>query len=1088
MKTYCEDYLLKTHSKKNISQNVSCCLLLLIERYNETNNNLSSEDFTYFLLNTLNYYLKDKNYKISQMNDLLLNNDESLSLQLFCKFIDILIHNSIIFLKNNQLDFSKFLLSVAVDIINKSEFISEKKIIKKKIALAIDISYLYMLNNNFIKSELFLKKCEEICENSLDKMILYNNYCILNIKKIKSFIEDKNMMNKIIDNILQYLYLLFNNINRSIENKNNSIDKDNISNHNSKNEIVCFLLYNCFKMLKIFMKKEFDKNYSNSVNFIRKVIGNNHFITLRMERIDNEINNSKNMKLLLKENNDEFDSDNNAINCEKKKNKNDFIIGKEVDIKIIKDSTINKNEENNENIIFNKKENIQILDVSNNSNNNNKNSKIIIDKAKQIEEKKNNPPLINSKKTWKGLFQTIRAKKFPGQENKLGELFKSISETKNKENTINSQYNEFHEEMESYLIEKKPDNYIILNKNYSNDIPKELIVCFIDENSEEKNNFDKINFEKSLQKELHTKHSSNFVINYFKNSIRKSIIFPELIKDILDYDILEKMNNIYNYKKKNELSINKEIERIINTDEIKIMEEKDNENNNFSFQQNNDSSLLSNKKIETEFFLDTEKYKIIFINDYENRKISIHVNKSKSSNKNNNEKANNKTPEFKTHIFYDDINYYYSKYYNKNDYEFCIYLRYMKDINVFIRRILVHYIRIIKSEEKLRLAFCKYPKSNFKKIYKKGRPEFYFLNEKCTFSLCKYRQKIEINIYNISYTSNLKIMLVLDYSSESIFFQENKKRKSSSKISADFEYNSNFKIFNKFSSLFIKLEKIFKFRDKGIKNFSEYAEKYKSIIHKVSCTESMINIALWIISLQNNENEIETENKNNKNNFYWNIEFYSLTKLAIKTGSYYISKNIILTPVDFENILGCDYDDIHTIIDDKDNYFCLNFLLGTVQKMKHILIKMLNSSNYLTAFRLQKINPVSFFKYKFVFKHIKRYFICSLEFLIYSRETFFLRIILMETMSNRCYSKIYIPFYSIKFEFDFKEMEKFLRQKYSVINSLYENKQYLKKFLMEESQNLLTKSSSENIANLVLFENIEFLVEKIKKFLAENNS
>ena len=172
----------------------------------------------------------------------------------------------------------------------------------------------------------------------------------------------------------------------------------------------------------------------------------------------------------------------------------------------------------------------------------------------------------------------------------------------------------------------------------------------------------------------------------------------------------------------------------------------------------------------------------------------------------------------------------------------------------------------------------------------------------------------------------------------------------------------------------------------------------------------MINIAIWIISLQNNENEIETENKNNKNNFYWNIEFYSLTKLAIKTGSYYISKNIILTPVDFENILGCDYDDIHTIIDDKDNYFCLNFLLGTVQKMKHILIKMLNSSNYLTAFRLQKINPVSFFKYKFVFKHIKRYFICSLEFLIYSRETFFLRIILMETMSNRCYSKIYIPF------------------------------------------------------------------------------
>ena len=53
MKTYCKDYLSKDHSKINLSEDISCCLLLLIEKYNETNNS-SKEDFSVFLLNSLN--------------------------------------------------------------------------------------------------------------------------------------------------------------------------------------------------------------------------------------------------------------------------------------------------------------------------------------------------------------------------------------------------------------------------------------------------------------------------------------------------------------------------------------------------------------------------------------------------------------------------------------------------------------------------------------------------------------------------------------------------------------------------------------------------------------------------------------------------------------------------------------------------------------------------------------------------------------------------------------------------------------------------------------------------------------------------
>ena len=1135
MKTYCKDYLSKNHSNINLSKDISCCLLLLIEKYTETNNNSQIEEFSSFLLHTLNHHLKIKNYKVSKEADLFLNS-EQISLSLFCKFIDILIHCSITYIRLNQIEYAKFTLSIGVDIINKSKFRNEKIIIKKKITLGNNISFVYLLNNNFIKAEKFLDKCKEKSPNNLNKMIIYNNCCIINVKNLKNLRNNKIETKKSIDKIIQYLNIIFNEINIRIENKYKSyinfneykIEKNKfVVNH--KDELFCYLIFNSHKMMKTFIKKEFDKNYSKSFSFIQQLLGSHHFITLNMKRLDEQKNNSEFINLLLKENFNEskINQPNKDIISYIKKNgqqENPEKSNKKINLKI--DKRINVEFKKN-NLKKNIEEIKEIKEIKNNNdiikgkiiNNENKNKEenkkeIIIKDDKDLnennksnEEQNKKPKSIGQKKTWRGLFQTITGKKFPGQENKLGELFKTISESKNKikkTEDIKSQYNEYHEEMESYLKlkEKSVENFFTFNSNYSGNYPENLFICRIDENDKEKNSFDKVAFEKSIQKETQVKHSTNFIINYFKNSIRKQIIFPELISDILDYDILEKMNNLYHSKKKNELSINKEIERIINySNKYSSKEDQNNqlidEEDIYDFTNENKKNV-NNNKIETEFYLDSVKYKILYINDYENKKILINVNKSKSSqSKKDEEKESN---ELKSQISYEDINYYFSKYYLKNNYECCISLRYMQNINSFIQRMLIHYIRLIKVNDKLNLVFCKYPKGNFKKIYKKGRPQFTFLNEICTFEICKYSKRIELNIYNITYTSHLIVVFECDYSSESVFFQEkNKKPKNSKKISADFELNSNYKLFNRLANFFIKFEKICQFRDKSIKTFSEYVEKYKTNIHKVSANDSLINLDLWIISLQKTEIDKEIKDRNNNNNsvnniniqdkktkFQWNVELFTLTKLAIKNGSYYMTKNIILTPLDFENIIGCDYSDIYTIIDDKDNFFCLYFLLGTIQKMKHILIKMLNSSNYLTAFRLQKISPISFFKYKFVFKHIKRYFICSLEFLIYSRENFFLRIMVMETMSNRSYSKIYIPFYSINIEFDIKEMEKFLKQKYSVINSLYENKQKLKKFLLIESQNLLTKNSPEGSDALVLFENIKFLVDKIQVFLAEN--
>ena len=182
MKTYCEDYFSIKHTKLDISKEIACCLFLLIEKYDQSFANLSQKDFAGFLLRTLNYYLKDKNYKIKSENDLFLK-EEEISLKMFSKFLDILLHYSCIFIKHNKAEYSKLFLSIGIDIINKSKFSSEPSIIKTKLSLANNIACTYILINNFIKAELFFEKCKENSKTSLDKIITYNNYSLIQIKK-----------------------------------------------------------------------------------------------------------------------------------------------------------------------------------------------------------------------------------------------------------------------------------------------------------------------------------------------------------------------------------------------------------------------------------------------------------------------------------------------------------------------------------------------------------------------------------------------------------------------------------------------------------------------------------------------------------------------------------------------------------------------------------------------------------------------------------------------------------------------------------------------------------------------------------------
>ena len=184
MKTYCQDYLSINHTKINISQEIACCILILIEKYEESLNNFSQKYYAGFLVRTFNYYLKDKNYQIKSVEDLFINMEE-ITLNLFSKFIDILIYYSSFFLKHNKEEYAKLILSIGLDIINKSKYNSEGAISQKKISLANNIACTYIVKKNLNKAEIFFEKCKENLKSSLDKILVYNNYCIVQIKKIK---------------------------------------------------------------------------------------------------------------------------------------------------------------------------------------------------------------------------------------------------------------------------------------------------------------------------------------------------------------------------------------------------------------------------------------------------------------------------------------------------------------------------------------------------------------------------------------------------------------------------------------------------------------------------------------------------------------------------------------------------------------------------------------------------------------------------------------------------------------------------------------------------------------------------------------
>ena len=209
--------------------------------------------------------------------------------------------------------------------------------------------------------------------------------------------------------------------------------------------------------------------------------------------------------------------------------------------------------------------------------------------------------------------------------------------------------------------------------------------------------------------------------------------------------------------------------------------------------------------------------------------------------------------------------------------------------------------------------------------------------------------------------------------------------------------------------------------------------------------------------------------------FTWKVDFYSLDKIEISNTSFYINKSLILDSQDFINIIGMAPEDICGLLSEKDKVICNYILLHSV-KMRNIVMKILTERNYDSMIRLMKIKPSCFFRFAFAMTHVKRYFCCAFEFVVYSRENFFLRLMLTETVTCRTYSKLFLPYIMMSTITNMNELKKNLEYKFNLSKKLFKNKKKLRQVLYDESENMLTKNP-----HLVIFENIDIILEKLNQ-------
>lgn len=1005
---------------KNHIQNyneISCCVEYLLQLNKKTENNLLTTKFGIFLLRTLNHYSK-KNQVFSA----------TVSFEQFKDVLLIIVKYTAMYYFRNKIEYVKLLVKCGIEIINSSQHKNKEEIVSIKNALVNNVACVYCSLEQEDKAMKFLDKSVKMNRTYIDNAITYNNLGLIELK------------NKRIQSGVHYFHLAYKEI-------KNHLNEDNTNNK----ELFCFIMLNYIMVSKKYSQKDYDEKYDNFYEYCNTSLGEKHYISVRMSSM------IKKDKTIEKHNQEEKQE--TIFSRPSFSQENDFFFS----VKTKSENKKSNIQEEAANIIKNryystspietpivKKQSKSFIQESNNNDNSpstkdNQDSFLLSKKEQKTTTKLPFKRKLHLKDIFKMAIQASTPAKPPS---KLDSLFsfiankakvssppmKKIERRPSKENCTQKQ-NEYDEIMNKATNSKKVEITEMSNSSVNQKIQSVASIHhqskrFSVMNRPKENN---VKVKSSFPTENVKRRATQLFKHLLLCSKEDIKLYPDTFETIFDFSVLDDMNNFFKSKIKSQMNLDNEVNRMIGQYDL-----TDNStNNNDSI--NTNSVCTITKTLQHN---GSVPY-IISIFSTGNNMLNFQI-----SNMNSNSIV------FESNVNYEDVIDYLNKISFYTTMPTYCNINQLRNIPMFVSKVLVHHLQIINKDNKISLGIADYQIGISEQKF-----ELVYLETECICTFTISNNMITIVLFN---KRNEEECIKLDVSADDSSF----KMLFTSKVEYGIKryiYNSGYDYQTFFSELFLKIQEIQRI---SVKNehvtFSEIANAPYYNVYKIYLEKKLMKKELWMISFIHEGSE-----------FKWNVDFYSMDKIEISNASFYIKKAITLDEGDFTNLIGMEPKDIFELMSDKDIVIA-NYLMLHSVKMRNIMTKILTESNYDSMIRLMKIKPSCFFRFNFSMIHIKRYFTCAFEFVVYSRENFFLRLMLTETLTCRSYSKLFIPYYMYSNITNMNELKKSLEEKYKLSKKLFKNKKKLKAILYEESETILTKSLS-----LVIYESIDVIIEKL---------
>ena len=1096
MNPFCSTY---PNHKQNYS-NISCCIANIIFHYHRSENNLLTSKFGLFLLRSLNHHLKSPpilspTTPLTQIKTVL---------QIIGKY-------SAMYYNKNKDDYAKLLIKCGIQIINESPYKEGEELIKEKEAIVNNIACVYLKEGQADKSAVFLDKCVNMNKDAMNKAIMYNNYALVELARKKH------------KNGVHYFHLMYKEIKKYLKqaSSSSSSSPSNPLNFNEK-ETIAFMLCNCCYAYKKYSYDDYTEHYDKCYSFCKKNIGVDHYITINLSKIeylhsfdslslhdeqdiplkDAEIEKEFPLNILTNPNitniisspaNSQTPYDETRRDSRKemfsitKTKKNHSVFIKNAD-----------NQDGRHSIVSAKDMSVSTAspclqpqtlprlsaDVKAMTSNNTPKANNIVSKENEKEKPITKLPFQKKKKGLKDMFKLVleannaKKNKDKTENNKTANLFSLLAkgikqvEDSNNNNAGNQSLNKIFEKRSPVIQQQPPHtneydqimNQALVNNNQNTNIfsttIKDISASLINQNifpiqtmKHRSNSAFKIGYspknctsnvqtpvshknkrdsKSSIESVFAQRHTTHLFKQLLSSNANELKMFPvAYVENASDFKVVDDMNNFFKVKTKHETTFNEELTRIIT-----------------NTKQSNKPISLSLPIIDP---ISTTEYTLNISDSPSESKILLSLNNTS----------------FTLSIDYDDLYTLLESITYYNTLPIYAGIEFIRDIPTLISNLLMHHIQIIHNNDTLNLGVSRYQCGINTYSY-----ELIYLNTKCTcvITIANSNTLLMVLYNKANDVEYIRYDISIDDSSSKLLLSS----KDIQKHIKHYTFNKDYDYKSFFSDMFIKLQEIHKHQHKRQSttsttvtfNLSEFIKDSKNSVYKLYLERRLNKKELWLISSPSHITK--------GSECYWKVEFFSLDKVEISNAAYFINKSINLDYMDFTHVIGVDPHDVSELLSTSDT-IKINYILLHTVRLRNIMTKILTEQNYDSMLRPIKLKASCFFKLIYVIIHIKRHFYVCFEFVVYSKETFFMRLMLTESITCRSYAKVYLPLDMLCAQSNtINETKKELEKKYGLDKKLLSNKKGLKQVIVEEAEQILTKNPS-----LVLFEHIDVIVNKL---------